>query len=71
MKADNPIGQWNTLRVQMIGTRVSIWLNGKQTVDEQVLDNFFDRTKPVLPKGQIELQTHGSEIRFRNIYIRE
>ncbi len=70
-KADNPIGQWNTLRVRMIGSKVSIWLNGQQTVHEQVLDNFFDRTQPVLPKGQIELQTHGSEIRFRNIFIRE
>ena len=71
VKADNPVGQWNTLRVQMRGNLVSIWLNGKQTVKGQVLDNFFDRTKPVLPRGQIELQTHGSEIRFRNIYVRE
>jgi hypothetical protein len=55
----------------MIGNRVSIWLNGKQTVDNQVLDNFFDRTQPIRPRGQIELQTHGSEIRFRNIYIKE
>ena len=26
---------------------------------------------PVLPTGPIELQTHGSEIRFKNIYVRE
>jgi len=58
VKADNPIGQWNTLRVRMVGNRVSIWLNGRQTVNEQVLDNFFDRKQQVLPKGQIELQTH-------------
>jgi hypothetical protein len=25
----------------------------------------------VLPTGSIELQTHGSEVRFRNIFIRE
>ena len=37
----------------------------------QVLDNFFDRTQPVLPTGSIELQTHGSEVRFRNVYVRE
>ena len=37
----------------------------------QVLDNFFDRKQPVLPTGSIELQTHGSEVRFRNIYVRE
>jgi len=36
-----------------------------------VLDNYFDRSIPVLAKGPVELQTHGSEIRFRNIYIRE
>jgi hypothetical protein len=71
VKADNPVGEWNTLRVKMIGSRVWIWLNGKQTVDGQILDNYFDRAKPVLPRGPIELQTHGSEIRFRNVFVRE
>lgn len=71
VKADNPIGQWNTLRVRMVGDKVWIWLNGQQTVDGQVMDNFFDRTQPILPKGPIELQTHGSEIRFRNVFIKE
>ena len=71
VKADNPVGEWNTFRIKMIGPRVWIWLNDKPTVDGQVLDNFFDRTQPVVPRGPIELQTHGSEIRFRNIFIRE
>lgn len=71
VKADNPVGQWNTFRIRMIGPRVWVWLNGKATVDGQVLDNFFDRTQPVVARGPIELQTHGSEIRFRNIYLRE
>ena len=26
---------------------------------------------PVFPKGPIQLQTHGSEIRWRNVYVRE
>jgi hypothetical protein len=26
---------------------------------------------PIFPKGPIQLQTHGSEIRWRNVYIRE
>ena len=55
----------------MIGSRVWVWLNGKATVDGQTLDNYFDRAQPVLPRGPIELQTHGSEMRFRNIYVRE
>ena len=71
VKADNPIGEWNTFRIKMIGPRVWIWLNDKATVDGQILDNFFDRTQPVVARGPIELQTHGSEIRFRNIFIRE
>jgi 3-keto-disaccharide hydrolase len=71
VKADNPVGQWNTLRIRMIGSTVWVWLNDRMTVDGQVLDNFFDRTQPIVPAGAIELQTHGSEIRFRNIYIHE
>lgn len=71
VKADNPVGQWNALRIKMIGSRVWVWLNDKQTVDGQVLDNYFDRKLPLVPKGAIELQTHGSEIRFRSIYVRE
>ena len=71
VKADNPVGQWNTFRIRMVGSRVWVWLNGKATVDGQTLDNFFDRAQPVLPRGPIELQTHGSEMRFRNIYVRE
>jgi len=55
----------------MIGTRAWVWFNDKLTVDGQVLDNYFNRQIPVLPKGPIELQTHGSEIRFRNLYVRE
>jgi hypothetical protein len=70
-KADHPIGQWNTFKIRMVGNRVWISLNDKVTVDGQVLDNYFDRSKPIVARGPIELQTHGSEIRFRNIYVRE
>jgi hypothetical protein len=55
----------------MVGPRVWVWLNGKPTVDGQRLDNYFDRAQPIVERGPIELQTHGSEIRFRNIFVRE
>ena len=71
VKADKPIGEWNHVRVRMVGERVWVWLNGQQTVDGQKLDNYFDRSRPLLPSGSIELQTHGTEVRFRNIFIRE
>lgn len=71
VKADRPIGEWNQLRVRMVGERVWVWLNGQQTVDGQKLDNYFDRSKPLLPTGAIELQTHGTEVRFRNLFVRD
>jgi hypothetical protein len=71
VKADRPVGEWNTFHIRMVGQKVWVWFNDQLTVDGQVLDNYFDRTKPVLPTGPIELQTHGSEIRFRNIFIKE
>ena len=69
--ADKPAGEWNTLRVVMVGARVSIWLNGKQTVDHAILENYYDRKSSVPAKGPICLQTHGAPIRWRNLAIRE
>jgi hypothetical protein len=69
--ADKPFGQWNTVRVVMVGARVSVWLNHKLVVDHALLENYYDRKTPVPPKGPIQLQTHGGEIRWRNLFVRE
>ncbi len=69
--ADNPIGCWNTFRIKMVGQRVTVHLNGKLVVDNVVMENYWDRNKPIFSTGEIELQCHGSPICFRNIYIRE
>jgi hypothetical protein len=69
--ADNPIGEWNTFRITMIGERVSVYLNGVLVVDNVVLENYWDRNQPIFPSGPIELQAHASEIAFRDIYVRE
>ncbi|MFH1741596.1 MAG: DUF1080 domain-containing protein [bacterium] len=69
--ADNPIGEWNTFRIKMIGERVTVYLNGKLVVDNVVMENYWERDKPIYPTGQIELQNHGNTLYFKNIYIRE
>ena len=69
--ADRPFGEWNQFRIVMVGDRVSVWLNGQLVVDDAVMENYFDRTQPVPARGPIQLQTHGGEIRWRNIFIRE
>jgi len=69
--ADKPFGEWNHVRIVMVGSRVSVWLNDKLVVDQAVMENYFDRKLPVPARGPIQLQTHGGEIRWRNIFIRE
>ena len=69
--ADNPIGEWNTFRIIMIGENVSIWLNGELVVDNVIMENYWDRSIPIFPKGAIELQAHGTDLGFRDIYVRE
>jgi hypothetical protein len=71
MVADRAIGQWNRMRVRMIGPFVTVWLNGKEVIGNVPLDNYFTRQRPVPLKGPIYLQTHGSETRFRNLFVRE
>ncbi len=80
VRADRPIGEWNALRVTMIGTRVSVWLNGQQVVEDVVLENYYDKVnkaltaeqrRPVPDRGPIQLQTHGGATTWRNIFVRE
>lgn len=68
--ADNPVGDWNTFRIIMIGEKVSVWLNGELVVDNVTMENYWDRNIPIFPKGAIELQAHGTDLAFRNIYVR-
>ena len=71
--ADRPFGEWNQFRIVMVESHVSVWLNDQLVVDHAVMENYFDskRELPVPRTGPIQLQTHGGEIRWRNIFIRE
>ncbi|MHA3771254.1 3-keto-disaccharide hydrolase [Verrucomicrobiota bacterium sgz303538] len=71
VKADKPFGEWNKFRIVMVGSRVSVWLNDQQVVNHALIENYYDRKTSVPARGPIELQTHGGEIRWRNIFIRE
>jgi len=69
--ADKPFGEWNKFRIIMVGERVTIWLNDKLVVDHARLENMYNRKLPLVKAGPIQLQTHGGEIRWRNVFIRE
>lgn len=69
-KADLPFGKWNKMRIRQIGDLTWVWLNDKAVVQGAVMENFWDRSKPLPATGPIMLQTHGGEIRWRNIFVR-
>lgn len=83
--ADKPIGEWNTFRIIQVGARTTVYLNGKLVVDHAPLYDYFikqyratlppsfehNTAAPIVPQGPVQLQTHGNEVRWKNIYIRE
>jgi len=69
--ADRPFGEWNEFRIRQVGDRTWVWLNDKLVVDGAVMENYWDRGKPLRARGPIMLQTHGGEIRWRNLFVRD
>jgi hypothetical protein len=61
------MGEWNKLRIRVVGGRVTTWLNGQQMVD-------IEDEKIAQGKGAIALQIHdggGIKVKWRNMKIRE
>ena len=69
--ADEPVDHWNRFRILMVGDKVHVYLNDRLVVNDTTFENYWDRTQPIFPLGQIELQNHGNTLYFKNIYIRE
>ena len=69
--ADKPFGEWNSFRIRQIGDLTWVWLNDKLVVDRAKMENFWDKTMPFPASGPIMLQTHGGEIRWRNVFLRQ
>jgi hypothetical protein len=76
VKADKPVGEWNTMQIAVKGEHVSIVLNGQQVIDTSM--------PGIGTSGPICLQHHGGYneekkewssasalIQFRNIWIKE
>jgi hypothetical protein len=71
--ADRPFGEWNKFRIRQLGARTTVYLNDALVVDNAIMENYWDkdRLQPLAARGPIHLQTHGGEIRWRNILVRE
>jgi hypothetical protein len=68
-----PIGEWNTMRIVAKGRRVTIELNGVQTVDAD-LDKYKNKEKEhpgiLRDKGFLGLQSHDGRVEFRRLYVK-
>src|SRR5688572_11605773 len=71
VKADKPVGEWNTFHITMVGEKVTVKLNGQTVVNNVTMENLWEPGKPIYSTGPIELQNHGNTLYFRNIFIKE
>jgi hypothetical protein len=71
VRADNPVGQWNTFHIIQVGARTTIYLNDKLIVASAIMENYWKRALPIPARGPIQLQTHDHEIQWKNISVRE
>ncbi|NLP12607.1 DUF1080 domain-containing protein [bacterium] len=71
VQADKPVGEWNTFHIIMHDERVTVYLNEVLVVDNVIMENYWERNKPIYRSGQIELQAHNTPLYFRNIFIKE
>ncbi len=65
---DEPLkmGDWNTMRIRVVGSQVTTWLNGVQMID-------LTDSKIGEGKGSIALQIHdggGIKVKWRNIFVK-
>ena len=61
------MGEWNTMRVRVVGDHVTTWLNGVQMID--LVDEKIGEAD-----GVIALQIHsggGIKVRWRNLFVTE
>jgi hypothetical protein len=61
------MGEWNKMKIRVVGGQVTTWLNGKQMVD-------INDDKIAKGKGAIALQIHsggGIKVRWKNLMVKE
>lgn len=70
--ADNPADRWNTFHIiQRDSDMTTVWLNGQLVVSNAKMENYWDYSKPLPAKGNIELQYHGHPLYWKNIFVKE
>ena len=64
LRADRPIGQWNETHLKVIGSRVTVIVNGHTVIESANLPG-------LPPSGPIGFQHEHGRIQIRNVWVRE
>ena len=57
---EKPLGEWNSMTIECVKNSIKVWLNG-------VMVNYgYNATAQ---KGQIALQSEGSEVEFKEVKV--
>ncbi|MEM9479587.1 MAG: DUF1080 domain-containing protein [Verrucomicrobiota bacterium] len=82
-KVLKPIGEWNTAKIVVDGSRFEHWLNGKKVLEVDTASEAWAKAvgaskfKNIADgfgkneQGKIMLQDHGDKVWFRNLRIKE
>ena len=64
-----PAGEWNSIDIECINSRIRVTLNGVliQDVDQSQIDEI--KNKPL--KGFVSLQNHGKQIEFKSLKLKK
>jgi hypothetical protein len=74
-QANNPIGEWNQVRIVCKGRGVLVEQNGKELVKAD-LDNYKDRAEKNHPglkrtKGHLGFQSYNIRVEFKDVVVKE
>ncbi len=58
--SEHPVGEWNSMIVEVLGHAIRVWINGN------LVNDGFNATAE---KGRIALQAEGSEVEFRKVLL--
>src|SRR6266550_359235 len=58
--SEKPLGQWNTMVIEAVGRSIKVWVNG---------DLVNDGSDATADHGQIAVQSEGSEVEFRKLWL--
>lgn len=58
--SENPVGEWNSMRIECLENKIKVWVNG------DLVNYGYDATAS---RGRIALQAEGSEVEFRKVEL--